>query len=36
MDYIAPPIRVSFDAFLFDMDGTIVDSTTAVVKHWHT
>lgn len=26
---------VSFDGFLFDMDGTIVDSTDAIVKHWH-
>ena len=22
-------------ALLFDMDGTIVDSTDAIVKHWH-
>lgn len=28
--------RVSFDGLLFDMDGTIIDSTAAVVKHWHT
>lgn len=27
---------VSFDGFLFDMDGTIIDSTPAVIKHWHT
>ena len=26
----------SFDGFLFDMDGTIIDSTPAVIKHWHT
>ncbi|KAL8870831.1 MAG: hypothetical protein Q9174_003214 [Haloplaca sp. 1 TL-2023] len=24
----------SFDGILFDMDGTIVDSTTAITKHW--
>ncbi|KAI1079545.1 HAD-like protein [Whalleya microplaca] len=36
MDYIAPPFKVSFKGILFDMDGTIIDSTAAVVKHWHT
>ncbi|KAI1194605.1 HAD-like protein [Nemania serpens] len=36
MAYTAPPETVSFDGFLFDMDGTIIDSTSAVVKHWHT
>ncbi|TDZ37580.1 Glycerol-1-phosphate phosphohydrolase 1 [Colletotrichum spinosum] len=36
MSYTAPPQRVTFDGFLFDMDGTIIDSTEAVVKHWHT
>jgi len=25
----------SFDGLLFDFDGTIVDSTEAIVKHWH-
>ena len=24
-----------FDGLLFDLDGTIVDSTDAIVKHWH-
>lgn len=28
--------QVAFDGFLFDMDGTIIDSTPAVIKHWHT
>ena len=32
----APAERVAFDGFLFDMDGTIIDSTQAVIKHWHT
>lgn len=34
-EYTQPPVKVSFDGFLFDMDGTIIDSTSAVVKHWH-
>lgn len=34
--YSLPPQQVTFDGFLFDMDGTIIDSTPAVVKHWHT
>ncbi|KAI0098644.1 HAD-like protein [Nemania sp. FL0031] len=36
MAYEAPPETVTFHGFLFDMDGTIIDSTAAVVKHWHT
>lgn len=24
-----------FAGLLFDMDGTIIDSTNAIVKHWH-
>lgn len=31
-----PTVQWTFDGFLFDMDGTIIDSTDAVVKHWHT
>ncbi|KAK1837261.1 HAD-like protein [Podospora conica] len=34
MEYSAPPVEVTFDGLLFDMDGTIIDSTSAVVKHW--
>ncbi|KAH8905364.1 DL-glycerol-3-phosphatase 1 [Coniochaeta sp. PMI_546] len=34
-DYAAPPEQVTFDGLLFDMDGTIIDSTEAVEKHWH-
>ena len=36
MAYTGAPVTVSFDGFLFDLDGTIVDSTFAVEKHWHT
>lgn len=25
----------SFAGFLFDMDGTIVDTTKAITKHWN-
>lgn len=35
-DYSQPPKQVSFAGFLWDMDGTIIDSTPAIVKHWHT
>lgn len=35
-NFAAPPERVVFDGLLFDMDGTIIDSTAAVEKHWHT
>ncbi|KFY00393.1 hypothetical protein V495_03056 [Pseudogymnoascus sp. VKM F-4514 (FW-929)] len=33
--YTAPPQEAYFCGLLFDMDGTIIDSTDAVVKHWH-
>ncbi|ROV91242.1 hypothetical protein VPNG_09708 [Cytospora leucostoma] len=36
MSFSAPPVRASFHGFLFDMDGTIIDSTNAVIKHWET
>ncbi|KAI0202375.1 HAD-like protein [Astrocystis sublimbata] len=36
MEYAAPPVDVTFNGLLFDMDGTIIDSTAAVVKHWTT
>ncbi|CAJ2513278.1 Uu.00g013970.m01.CDS01 [Anthostomella pinea] len=35
MDFAAPPENVTFRGLLFDMDGTIIDSTAAVEKHWH-
>ncbi|KAE8452368.1 hypothetical protein EG329_001068 [Mollisiaceae sp. DMI_Dod_QoI] len=34
--FSSPPQRATFKGLLFDMDGTIIDSTDAVVKHWHT
>lgn len=35
-DYSQPPQQATFAGFLWDMDGTIIDSTPAIVKHWHT
>ncbi|KAK5990423.1 2-deoxyglucose-6-phosphate phosphatase 1 [Cladobotryum mycophilum] len=35
-DYSLPAQQVSFSGFLFDMDGTIIDSTPAIIKHWTT
>ena len=31
----APPQVHSFLGILLDFDGTIIDSTDAIVKHWH-
>lgn len=36
LEYSAPPEEVTFDGLLFDMDGTIIDSTNAVIRHWET
>ncbi|KAK9777017.1 putative Haloacid dehalogenase-like hydrolase [Seiridium cardinale] len=36
MAFSAAPETASFQGLLFDMDGTIIDSTAAVEKHWHT
>ncbi|KAL4782998.1 HAD-like domain-containing protein [Aspergillus varians] len=33
--FSAPPQVLTFDGILSDFDGTIVDSTDAIVKHWH-
>ncbi|EHY60420.1 DL-glycerol-3-phosphatase [Exophiala dermatitidis] len=33
--FSAPPQVVSADGLLVDFDGTIIDSTEAIVKHWH-
>ncbi|KAL4989678.1 HAD-like domain-containing protein [Aspergillus falconensis] len=33
--FSAPSQVLTFDGLLSDFDGTIVDSTDAIVKHWH-
>ena len=33
--FTGPPEIYKFAGILLDMDGTIVDSTDAIVKHWH-
>ncbi|KAL3491210.1 HAD-like domain-containing protein [Aspergillus germanicus] len=33
--FSAPPQTLTFDGLLSDFDGTIVDSTDAIIKHWH-
>ncbi|KAL8655496.1 MAG: hypothetical protein Q9226_003023 [Calogaya cf. arnoldii] len=33
--FTSPAETHMFNGILFDMDGTIVDSTDAIVKHWH-
>ena len=33
--FTAPVETHSFAGILLDLDGTIVDSTDAIVKHWH-
>ncbi|KAL4976811.1 HAD-like domain-containing protein [Aspergillus desertorum] len=33
--FSAPPQILTFDGLLSDFDGTIIDSTDAIVKHWH-
>lgn len=33
--FSAPPEIHEFQGLLFDFDGTIIDSTDAIVKHWH-
>ncbi|KAF1951502.1 HAD-like protein [Byssothecium circinans] len=32
--FSAPPQTLTCNGLLFDMDGTIIDSTDAIVKHW--
>lgn len=34
-NFTSPPALHTFSALLFDMDGTIIDSTEAIIKHWH-
>lgn len=33
--FTAPPQTITVDGILFDLDGTLVDSGDAFVKHWH-
>lgn len=33
--FTAPMETHTFAGVLLDLDGTIVDSTDAIVKHWH-
>jgi hypothetical protein len=33
--FTAPPQVHSFHGILSDFDGTIIDSTDAIIKHWH-
>ncbi|KAI9735192.1 MAG: hypothetical protein M1834_001782 [Cirrosporium novae-zelandiae] len=33
--FTSPPQPARFHGFLFDNDGTLIDSTAAIVKHWH-
>ena len=33
--FTGPITTQFFDGILLDLDGTIVDSTAAIVKHWH-
>lgn len=33
-NFSAPAERHDFEALLFDMDGTIIDSTSAIEQHW--
>ncbi|KJX94800.1 glycerol-3-phosphate phosphatase like protein [Zymoseptoria brevis] len=34
-DFSAPAETHEFSALLFDMDGTIIDSTDAIIEYWH-
>lgn len=34
-NFSAPAEEHRFSALLFDMDGTIIDSTAAIIKYWH-
>ncbi|KAF2153070.1 HAD-like protein [Myriangium duriaei CBS 260.36] len=35
LSFSAPEEMHTFSALLFDMDGTIIDSTSAIEKYWH-
>ena len=32
--FTGQPTSHTFDGFLFDVDGTIIDTTDAITKHW--
>ncbi|KAF2145657.1 uncharacterized protein K452DRAFT_264870 [Aplosporella prunicola CBS 121167] len=34
-DFSAPAEVHTFGGLLFDLDGTVIDSTEAIIKHWH-
>ncbi|KAI9819878.1 MAG: hypothetical protein M1827_006447 [Pycnora praestabilis] len=34
-DFPTPSEVHAFAGILFDMDGTLIDSTEAIIKHWH-
>jgi len=34
-NFSAPPHILEVEGVLTDFDGTIIDSTDAIVKHWH-
>jgi len=34
-NFSAPAQTITVDGVLTDFDGTIIDSTEAIVKHWH-
>lgn len=35
LNFSGPAQELEFQGLLFDMDGTIIDSTEAIIKHWH-
>jgi len=34
-NFTAAPATIEVDGVLTDFDGTIIDSTDAIIKHWH-
>lgn len=34
LDFSGPSSQIQVHGILFDMDGTLIDSTPAIVKHW--
>ena len=35
LSFTGPTETLRFDGILFDMDGTLIDSKDAIVKHWY-